>query len=172
MKQPEDALVIHGDRTDTTKDVAGEADAFVPSAPESLPHLTVPDLAPDASGISAKELARIPTLTEQISHPVAPVPVAEQGQPERPTHVQPQLEPELLQAPHPEPELASVDEVVPEPSPMAVLVDVVALSDSAQALPVSAESWLEQCHSRVNQLNDEIHQLNDRLDQLEHRPKA
>ena len=54
MKQPEDALVIHGDRTDTTKDVAGEADAFVPSAPESLPHLTVPDLAPEASGISAK----------------------------------------------------------------------------------------------------------------------
>ncbi len=172
MKQPEDALVIRGDRADTGKEVAGEADAFVPSAPESLPHLTVPDLAPDASGISATELARIPTLTEQISHPVAPVPAAEQGQPEPPTHAQPQLEPELLQAPHPEPEAASVDEVVPEPSPMAVLVDVVALSDSAQALPVSAESWLEQCHSRVNQLNDEIHQLHDRLDQLEHRPKA
>jgi hypothetical protein len=169
MKQPEDALVIRGDRADTGKEVAGEAAAFVPSGPESLPHLTVPDLAPDASGISAMELARIPTLTEQIATPAVSVPAAEPHvAPERPAEVEVDLV--QVQAPRPELEVPHAEKTSPDS--VADLLVVAPVVDLPQALPVAAESWLQECHSRVNQLTDEIHQLNDRLDQLEHRPRA
>lgn len=167
MKQTDDALVIRGDRTDAGNEAAAEVDAFVPSVPESLPHLTVPDLAPDASGISAKELARIPTLTEQIATPAATVPAVEpKVAPEHP----PEVEASLVQVPPPEPDVPHAEEISPDA--VADLPVVAPLVELPQALPVAAESWLQACHSRVNQLTDEIHQLNDRLDQLEHRPRA
>jgi hypothetical protein len=153
MKPSEEVQLIRPDQKDTSADVIGEMADFVPSAPESLPRLTVPDLPADASGISAQDLAQVPTLTEQISAALPPEPA-----PEAP-HDEP---PALVTQVAPEP--------VPEPVPMMEAVDP--LPDLPQGLPSHVESGLQQCQSRINQLTDEIQKLNDRLDQLDHRPKA
>ena len=149
MSALEEASLIRPDQDDTAVVVKGEDATFVRSAPESLPRLTVPDLAPDAVGMSAEALAQVPTLTEQVGDLLPEV-----------------SEPELL-APEPEAEPdTSSEESAPE------LVQQEPVLELAQGLPSHVESWLEQCQSRINQLTDEIHKLNDRLDQLEHRPKA
>jgi len=52
-----------------------EAAPFEPGyQPETLPKITVPDLADDAQGLTAEALAQIPTLTEEASseQPVVP----------------------------------------------------------------------------------------------------
>lgn len=47
--------------------------------PESLPHISVPDLSPDAEGLTAEALSQVPTLTELVDEapaealPIAPV---------------------------------------------------------------------------------------------------
>jgi hypothetical protein len=50
--------------------------------PESLPKISVPDLSPDAQGLTAEALAQVPTLTELVVdeplvEAVAPTPEAE-----------------------------------------------------------------------------------------------
>ncbi len=47
--------------------------------PESLPQISVPDLPPDAQGLTAEALLQVPTLTELVStEPVAePAPTAQ-----------------------------------------------------------------------------------------------
>jgi hypothetical protein len=154
MSASEEAHLIRPDQDDTPVVVKDEGATFVRSAPESLPHLTVPDLAPDAVGISAEALAQVPTLTEQVGDPLPEVP-----------------EPDLLQPEtDPEPEISAPEVQQQEPVLDTDIPEIVL--ELAQGLPSHVESWLQQCQSRINQLTDEIHKLNDRLDQLEHRPKA
>jgi len=44
-----------------------ESSPFEPAyQPETLPKISVPDLADDAVGLSAEALAQVPTLTEQV----------------------------------------------------------------------------------------------------------
>lgn len=53
-----------------------EASPFEPGyQPETLPKISVPDLADDAQGMTAEALAQIPTLTEEASsHDLVEVP--------------------------------------------------------------------------------------------------
>jgi hypothetical protein len=148
MSTSEEAHLIRPDQDDTPIVVKDEGATFVRSAPESLPHITVPDLAPDAAGMSAEALAQVPTLTEQVkaSEPVL-------------------TEPEL-----PAQEVMQVEVSHQESMPGA---DLPPMSMTLpQGLPSHVESWLQQCQSRINQLTNEIHKLNDRLDQIDHKPKA
>lgn len=69
--------------TDTT-DTKGHTDKDAPSSPTEdqiapyepeqrgqLPRLEAPDLAPDATGLSAEALSQVPTLTESVTQDVA-----------------------------------------------------------------------------------------------------
>ena len=154
MSALEEANLIRPTQGDTPIAVTVEGTNFVRSAPESLPHITVPDLPPDAVGMSAEALAQVPTLTDQVGHSLPKVSEAEVIEPQT----------------GPEPDL-SAPEVVQQESALGTDVPEIAL-ELAQGLPSHVESWLQQCQSRINQLTYEIHKLNDRLDQLEHRPKA
>jgi hypothetical protein len=153
MKSSEEAHLIRPDHPDADVSMAEAPDGFVLNAPEKIPRITVPDLPDDAAGMSAQDLAQVPTLTEQMPSP-----------PEAPAA--PPAPPE------PAPTVASVD--VPAPTVAAPAPPSAAPSAPAapQAPPVPAESWLQQSQMRINQISIEIHELNDRLDQLEHRPKA
>lgn len=56
--------------------IHSEASPFEPGyQPETLPKISVPDLADDAQGMTAEALAQIPTLTEEASsHDLVEVP--------------------------------------------------------------------------------------------------
>lgn len=158
MSAPEEANLIRPDQDDTSVVVKDKDTTFVRSAPESLPHITVPDLAPDAVGMSAEALAQVPTLTEQVGDSLPQVSGLEL------------LEPETYCAADPKSDISAPELLQQEPVLGTELSEVAfALT---QGLPSHVESWLQQCQSRINQLTDEIHKLNDRLDQLDHKPKA
>ena len=73
-----------------------EAAPFEPGyQPETLPKISVPDLADDAQGLTAEALAQIPTLTEEASseHPVVPELITSDDEVTTPTEpVIPQVE--------------------------------------------------------------------------------
>ena len=146
MNQSDDALVIRGDRADTGKQAAGEVDAFVPSVPESLPHLTVPGLSTDAMGISAEVLAQIPTLTETFDASLTAL-----------SHVDLSLENQTMAALSEPPQEASSDAAQPRADED---------SDVTQGLSIHVESWEEQFQGRIDLLADDIHKLNNRLDHI------
>jgi len=57
--KPDDAVVAH--------EIHTEPAPFEPAyQPETLPQITVPDLADDAQGLTAEALANVPTLTELV----------------------------------------------------------------------------------------------------------
>lgn len=143
MSASEESNLIRPDQVDTPVVVKGQDPSFVRSVLESLPQITVPDLPPDAVGMSAEALAQVPTLTERAEAP----------------------KPEL-----PETELSAQEPMQQEP---VLGNDVPQRSmASPQGLPLDVESWVQQCQSRINQLADQIHKLNDRLDHIDHKPKA
>ena len=171
MKSEKDTI-IRSDHEDASVHVAVESDGFVPGYQrESLTQITVPDLPDDAAGMSAEALAKVPTLTEQVSAQAPP--------------------PELAPAPHalPTPEPAHADVPADGPGtsvevthheasvPQVKAGDVLDLEPTAhetaaQDTPPAAESWVELCQVRIDQLSDEIQKLNDRLDQLEQTTKV
>jgi hypothetical protein len=58
--KPDDATHVDGG-------IRTESAPFEPGyQPETLPHISVPDLADDAQGLSAEALAQVPTLTEWV----------------------------------------------------------------------------------------------------------
>jgi len=129
-----------------------EATPFEPSyQPDSLPKISVPDLAHDALGLTAEALAQVPTLTEQVEEPmVTPSSV-----------VVPRIQPES--------ELEAESEDV---AAMAPVVEVTELVDPIQDTPVEADTWGEELQVRMGRLTDDIHALNARLDRLEEQNKA
>jgi hypothetical protein len=53
-----------------TGEIRTEAPPFEPGyQPETLPHISVPDLPDDAQGLSADALAQVPTLTDWVDEP-------------------------------------------------------------------------------------------------------
>ena len=196
MKSEEDTIIRS--EHEGGSEPAGEATAeFVPGyQPERMTKITVPGLPADASGMSAEDLAKIPTLTEQVAHEVAkPKPATEPAPTPEP---KPASEPVADHVPIP----VLVHEPVAESEPAMASADAPAQKDpqvdqaSAEAMPAQAEvrelpqpevileplgaqdtppesdSWLEQCQVRIDHLNEEIQQLNDRLDQLEQTTKV
>jgi hypothetical protein len=58
------------DEVKVTDEIHPEPAPFEPAyQPETLPQITVPDLADDAQGLSAEALANVPTLTEFADEP-------------------------------------------------------------------------------------------------------
>lgn len=61
--------------THVSTDIHPEPAPFEPGyQPETLPKLSVPDLADDAEGLSAEALANVPTLTELVEPEPEPAP--------------------------------------------------------------------------------------------------
>ena len=114
--------------------------------PETLPKISVPDLADDADGLSAEALANVPTLTELV-----------------------EAEPESS----PAPVVTTVEEPLGQPE---TTDDLPESSEEPEALaqdePPQADTWGEQLQVRMGKLTGDIHSLNARLDRLEERNKA
>jgi hypothetical protein len=114
--------------------------------PETLPKISVPDLADDAEGLSAEALANVPTLTELV-------------------------ETETESAPAPV--VTTVEEPVGQSE---TTDDLPESSEEPEALaqdePPQADTWGEQLQVRMGKLTGDIHSLNARLDRLEERNKA
>ena len=119
--------------------------------PETLPQITVPDLAEDAQGLSAEALAKVPTLTELVEQEAAVDETHEEVSEEVPT-TEPNQEPIAIEA-------AQTDSDQEPEMP-------------AQAQAAQADTWGEQLQARMGKLTDDIHTLNARLDRLEERNKT
>ena len=169
MKSEEDKIIRPG-HEDESVQVTEELADFVPAyKPETMTKITVPDLPDDASGMSAEALAKIPTLTEQVTPALAEsAPGASLAQ---------ALPPEQSPAAEVGSATAAADadaDALPALAEVGELqlTEVCAELQAAQDTPLAADSWLEQCQIRIGQLTEEIHKLNDRLDQLEEKTKV
>ena len=131
------------DKTKPDDAIHPEAAPFEPAyQPETLPQITVPDLADDAQGLSAEALANVPTLTELVEEtPGAEIAAAEQvGDVAEPTE--------------------AADTTSSEP-----VAEI-------QEPPAQADTWGEELQARMGKLNGDIQTLNARLDRLEERNKT
>jgi hypothetical protein len=131
--------------TQVSDGIHPEAAPFEPGyQPETLPHISVPDLAEDAEGLSAEALAKVPTLTELVESDVAvPEEVAEVAEPS-------ESAPVVIETAQ-----ASASPAEPQAE--------------AQEEPAQADTWGEHLQVRMGKLTDDIHTLNARLDRLEER---
>ena len=135
--------------TQVSDGIHPEAAPFEPGyQPETLPHITVPDLAEDAQGLSAEALSKVPTLTELVEPDVA--------------EVLPEEVAEVAEPPEPAPVVIEAVHALPSPAEPEV---------EAQEQPAQADTWGEHLHARMGKLTDDIHTLHARLDRLEERNK-
>lgn len=135
--------------TEVSEGINPQTAPFEPGyQPETLPKISVPDLAEDVQGLTAEALAQIPTLTEEAPAKEVVDVLAEQAEVADVHAV------EAVEAPQ-----------VEEPSPEAVVPTI-------QDEPVQADTWGEALHARMGKLIDDIHTLNTRLDRLEARNKT
>lgn len=118
---------------------------------DKVPRIEVPNVPEDAQGLSARELAQVPTLHEpEAAH-----------MPEAAKEVTPALE--------------SLDPGADAPS-VSVLdaLDALPVLDEvhAQEMPVHVDTWIEVLHKRTEKLTEDIRQLHERLDVLEEQSKG
>ena len=119
---------------------------------DQVPRIQVPNVPEDAQGLSAKELAQVPTLDEQQ---VKPAPV-EAKQANTDTE---------------DPIALAVKEasasVLDELDALPILDEV-----HAQEMPGHVDTWIEVFQKRTEKLTEEIRQLHMRLDVLEEKSKG
>jgi hypothetical protein len=138
--------------TQVTHSIHPEAAPFEPGyQPETLPHISVPDLAEDAQGLTAEALANVPTLTDLVEPEHAPAEVLNDE-----TDL-------VVETSEPNAESATMD--------AAQASIPVELDAPTQAEAAQADTWGEQLQVRMGKLTDDIHTLNVRLDRLEERNK-
>ena len=118
---------------------------------DQVPRIQVPNLPEDAQGLSAKELAQVPTLDAPVS----------KSTPEEAKETTPQAE-----NPPPETETPSAS-VLDELDALPVLDE-----EHAQEMPIHVDTWIEVLHKRTEKLTEEIRQLHERLDVLEEKSKV
>lgn len=119
---------------------------------DQVPRIQVPNVPDDAQGLSAKELAQVPTLDEQQ---VKPAPVeAKQAN----TDTEDPIAPAVKEA------SASV---LDELDALPILDEV-----HAQEMPGHVDTWIEVFQKRTEKLTEEIRQLHMRLDVLEEKSKG
>ncbi len=115
---------------------------------DQLPHLQVPNVPEDATGLSAKDLAQVPTLREAQDTSV----------------------PEQIHPPTPIP--SEADET-PSASVLEELEALPVLDEiHAQEMPAPADTWIQVLHKRTEKLTEEIKTLHVRLDVLEKQSKG
>jgi hypothetical protein len=137
--------------TQVSDGIHPEAAPFEPGyQPETLPHITVPDLAEDAQGLSAEALSKVPTLTELVEQDVAA------------SEVLPDEVAEVAQPPESAPVVVEDAQAAPSPAEPDV---------QTQEEPDQADTWGEHFQVRMGKLTDDIHTLHARLDRLEERNK-
>ena len=118
---------------------------------DQVPRIQVPNVPEDAQGLTAKELAQVPTLDEQQASP-APA-VAKQATP-------------------------SADPIAPEAEEASASVldalDALPILDEvhAQEIPGQVDTWMEVLQKRTEKLTEDIRQLHLRLDVLEEKSKG
>jgi hypothetical protein len=118
---------------------------------DKVPRIQVPNVPEDAQGLSARELAQVPTLDEQEA-----------------THTPEVAKQEAAQAETPPPETESPNaSVLDELDALPVLDEV-----HAQEMPVHVDTWIEVLHKRTEKLTEDIRQLHARLDVLEEQSKG
>jgi hypothetical protein len=136
--------------THVSTDIHPESAPFEPGyQPETLPKISVPDLADDAEGLSAEALANVPTLTDLVEPEPESAPVV--------TTVQ---------------EPAQVLELAEDLPVAEVPLNEDVVEASPQAEPPQADTWGEQLQVRMGKLTGDIDSLNARLDRLEERNKT
>jgi hypothetical protein len=139
--------------TQVSDGIHPEAAPFEPGyQPETLPQITVPDLAEDAQGLTAEALAKVPTLTELVEPAATPaeVPHEEVAEEHEPSELD--VTPTAIE----DAQTSSPEEPV----------------TPAQAEAAQADTWGEHLQVRMGKLTDDIHTLNARLDRLEERNKT
>jgi hypothetical protein len=156
MSQDEPSL-IRPDHADAAVSMTGGDTGFQGGfKPENVPHINLPDVPQDATGLPPEALAHIPTLTERVT--------ANSDDSIPPTGVTvPTLEVPL------EGETA-IDE-----KPLEIAdgqTDATEVVEQTQEPQVEADTWVQQMQVRMDRLMDDIHNLNDRLDQLENKTKV
>ncbi|MEY4018130.1 MAG: hypothetical protein RLZZ189_1928 [Pseudomonadota bacterium] len=118
---------------------------------DQVPRIQVPNVPEDAQGLTAKELAQVPTLDEQQASP-APA-KAKQATP-------------------------SADPIAPEAEEASASVldalDALPILDEvhAQEIPGQVDTWMEVLQKRTEKLTEDIRQLHLRLDVLEEKSKG
>ncbi|MEY3468418.1 MAG: hypothetical protein EBS44_07075 [Betaproteobacteria bacterium] len=118
---------------------------------DQVPRIQVPNVPEDAQGLTAKELAQVPTLDEQQASP-APA-EAKQATP-------------------------SADPIAPEAEEASASVldalDALPILDEvhAQEIPGQVDTWMEVLQKRTEKLTEDIRQLHLRLDVLEEKSKG
>jgi hypothetical protein len=135
-----------------SEEIHPDAAPFEPGyQPETLPKISVPDLADDAQGLTAEALAQVPTLTEEAPGKGLVDTVSDQTEVTEVGAVE-----QAPEAPNVQPEPA-----IPE-----------AVAAPIQDTPAQADTWGEELHARMGKLTGDIHTLNTRLDRLEERNKT
>jgi hypothetical protein len=118
---------------------------------DKVPRIQVPNVPEDAQGLSARELAQVPTLDEQEA-----------------THTPVLAKEAAAQAEAPSPDTESPNaSVLDELDALPVLDEV-----HAQEMPVHVDTWIEVLHKRTEKLTEDIRQLHARLDVLEEQSKG
>lgn len=119
---------------------------------DQVPRIQVPNVPEDAQGLSAEELAQVPTLDEQQATP-APVEAKQAN-----TDTEDPIAPAVKEA------SASV---LDELDALPILDEV-----HAQEMPGHVDTWIEVFQKRTEKLTEEIRQLHMRLDVLEEKSKG
>ena len=118
---------------------------------DKVPRIQVPNVPEDAQGLSARELAQVPTLDEQEA-----------------THTPEVAKQAAAQAETPPPETESPNASVLDELDALPILDEV----HAQEMPVHVDTWIEVLHKRTEKLTEDIRQLHARLDVLEEQSKG
>ena len=149
----EEPSLIRPDHADAPVSVAGEGAGFQPGfTPENVPHINLPDVPQDATGLPPEALAHIPTLTERVpASDTTRAPAAD---------TVPVLE--ML------PDASDEAEAALSEAPLD-LVEEAALTQEPE---VESDTWVQQIQVRMDRLVDDIQTLNDRLDRLENKTKV
>ena len=156
MSQDEPSL-IRPDHADAAVSVTGGDTGFQAGfKPENVPHINLPDVPQDATGLPPEALAHIPTLTERVS-----ATSDDSATPAGDTVP-------VLEVP---PEDPTVTDAQP-PEVAGALSDATEVAEQTQEPQVEADTWVQQMQVRMDRLMDDIHNLNDRLDQLENKTKV
>jgi len=156
MSQDEPSL-IRSDHADAAVSMSGGDTGFQAGfKPENVPHINLPDVPQDATGLPPEALAHIPTLTERVT-----ATSDETASPAGDTVP-------VLEVP---PEAPTVTDAQP-PEAADALSDATEVAEQTQEPQVEADTWVQQMQVRMDRLMDDIHNLNDRLDQLENKTKV
>lgn len=118
---------------------------------DQVPRIEVPNLPEDAQGLTAEELAKLPSAGSAASETALAAPAKEPSEENPPQEVAKDIN------------ISVLDELQALP----VLDEV-----HAQEMPLHVDTWLEVLQKRTEKLSEDIRVLHERLDLLEKKSKG